>query len=246
MSASLAGEPVVEARELRKTWRRRLVLDGLDLQVRRGERVSIRGENGAGKTTLLRILCGLVRADSGTARITGFQLPLDWQSARRSIGYLPAGNSGMYARLSVLQHLELWARLGYVAPPLRQERIEWAIDVLQLSDIAFHRADRISTGQRQRTRIASILICRPTVILMDEPTLSLDESGKHAFEKAIEDCVRSGSTFLACLPTGASEDWVSDRQLMLAQGKLSSDAKKTRVAHTSPAGEIRSIGPPTV
>src|SRR5436309_15467774 len=116
-----AVSAVLELAGLVKRWGkdRPAVLDGVDLTVRPGEVVGVLGRNGAGKTTLLRIAAGLITPDAGGVLVQGLDPRRERSEYQRRLGFLSAGNSGLYGRLRVEHHLDLWAALAYVAPNRR-------------------------------------------------------------------------------------------------------------------------------
>lgn len=215
--------PRLALRGVTKAWPRQpvAVLDGVDLDLEPGRLVSIVGRNGAGKTTLLRIIAGLIGADRGTIRLDG----LDPIKARREyqqrIGFLSASYGGLYARLSVRQHLELWARLAYVPRPQRRAAIEVAINRFELRDLlAARRVDRLSMGQRQRVRLAMAFLHEPKLVLLDEPWNSLDDAGREILSSALTVFVVGGGSAICASPTGTEIGTHAHLTYAVGDGKL--------------------------
>ena len=169
------------------------MLAGVGLRLPAGMLAFIGGSNGAGKTTLLRLLCGLLEPDAGTVRVHGVLPQADRRAYQRRIAYLSAGNSGLYARLTVRQHLDLWARMTFIPPSERPDRIASALDRFDLGVFARRRADRMSMGQRQRLRIAMALLPPADVLLLDEPTTSLDADGAQRLQAAVRQRLDEGA-----------------------------------------------------
>ena len=207
-----------------KRWPRQQdpVLRDIDLELGGGELAWLTGENGAGKTTLLRIIAGIIAPDSGRVGVCG----LESRSARRAyqqrIGLLTAGNSGLYARMTARQHLDYWARLAFVAPAQRTESVEESIERFELGALAGRRMDRMSMGQRQRVRIAMTFLHRPSLVLLDEPTNSLDDEGSAVLLSAVEDHRRAGGSAVWCSPGGDGPGTQVERKLRLVSGGLES------------------------
>ena len=208
-----------------KRWPRQAqpVLRDIDLQLRAGELVWLTGENGVGKTTLLRIVAGIIAPDTGDVRVCGLEMRKSRRAYQQKLGLLTAGNSGLYARMTVRQHLTYWARLALVALDRRSERVEESIDRFELGTLADRRLDRMSMGQRQRVRIAMTFLHRPALILLDEPANSLDDEGCTVLVGAVEEHQRSGGSTIWCSPGGDGPGTRVDRRLRLVAGGLQRD-----------------------
>ena len=165
------------ARGLTRRYGARTVLEDLHLTLEAGEVALVEGSNGAGKTTLLRIAAGLLTPDDGYMSAFGLDPVYDREGYSRRIGLLSAGDRGLYARLTVTQNLEFFAALALVPRRARGAAIERALTRFTLEPLAQSRVDRLSTGQRQRVRLAGAFLHDPSVVLLDEPAASLDEDG---------------------------------------------------------------------
>ena len=161
------------------------MLDDVALSLAPGTLASLTGVNGVGKTTLLRIVGGLIAPDSGTVTVDGLAVESQRREYQRRIGLLTAGQTGLYARLGARHHLELWARIAFVPRPERRERVERALGLFGLDGFATKRADRLSTGQRQRLRLAMTFLHEPRLVLLDEPATSLDAVGIETLRSAV-------------------------------------------------------------
>src|SRR5919109_3222919 len=161
--------------------------------------VSVTGRNGAGKTTLLRIAAGLISPERGTVRLVGFDVERDRTEFQRRLGFVSAGNSGLYARLKTRNHLELGSRLALVTRRQRDGLIARTREEFALNPLWNKRVDRLSMGQRQRLRLALAFLHQPEVVLLDEPTTSLDEGGIAVMSTALESLKARGGAALVCL-----------------------------------------------
>jgi ABC-2 type transport system ATP-binding protein len=196
------------------------VLDGVDLTLDAGTRTWVGGRNGAGKTTLLRIAAGMIDCDRGEARVWGFTLRENRARYQRLVSFLPAGDRGLYARLTVRHQLTFWARIGMIEPRSVPSMVEETIDEFELRELADRRVDRMSMGQRQRLRIAMTFLTEPEVVLLDEPLTSLDAEGAEILDRSIEKLIADGGTLLWCSPSGEHLDREFDTRLVLGQGRL--------------------------
>ena len=196
------------------------MLSGLDAAVEPGTSVSITGANGAGKTTLLRIAAGLIVPEQG--RVSSFGLDPERQRTefQRRIGFLSAGNTGLYARLKAEHHLDMWARLALMPKRERAPAIVRAVERFGLAELRGRRVDRLSMGQRQRLRLALAFLHDPRVVLLDEPATSLDEEGIAAVQAALDDLKADGGAAVVCLPSGWDEVLSVDSRFSLHHGRL--------------------------
>jgi ABC-2 type transport system ATP-binding protein len=196
------------------------VLEGVDLTLDLGTSTWVGGRNGAGKTTLLRIAAGLIDPDRGRAQIWGFTAAENRARYQRLLSFLPAGDRGLYARLTVRRQLQFWARIAMLDPAQVRSRVEETIGAFDLEELADRRVDRISMGQRQRLRIAMTFLAKPEVVLLDEPLTSLDAEGAEILERAIAELIARGGTLLWCSPSGEHLDRHFDARWVLAGGRL--------------------------
>ena len=200
---------------------RRVVLRDLDLGIAPGTAVCVTGGNGAGKTTMLRLATGILAPNAGEVTIEGISTDERWREVHRRIGFLSAGDRGLYARLSVQGHLAFWAALAFVARGERKQVVADALVRFGLSELAMRRADRLSLGQRQRLRLALTLVHRPSVVLLDEPRTSLDADGLEILCSSVREVLDRDGAVIWCAPLGEAQPLSFDRTLILADGRLS-------------------------
>jgi ABC-type multidrug transport system ATPase subunit len=217
--------PLVSFQGIWRHWgrgsKRWAVLRGIDLDVAPGTVTGIGGRNGAGKTTLLRIATAILTPDAGTVTIDGLSSDASWREYHRRIGFLSAGDRGLYARFDVRGHLEYGARIAFVPRARRGEAVEEALVRFGLADLAKRRADRLSQGQRQRLRLALTVVHRPKVLLLDEPRNSLDDEGLAMLSRAIGDVVGEQGAVIWCSPAGEDQPVGFDRAYVIEDGQLS-------------------------
>jgi ABC-2 type transport system ATP-binding protein len=224
VSSPSAGEEAAPLRlsGLRKRWRKDLplVLDDLDLTLHPGKTAWVGGRNGVGKTTMLRVAAGLIEPDKGRAEVWGVGPNENRARYQQLVSFLPAGDRGLYARLTVRSQLEFWARIAMVPRAEFRQTIEAAIEQFDLHDLANRRVDRMSMGQRQRLRIAMTFLQQPEVVLLDEPLTSLDEEGGVLLQAAVAEVLAREGTVLWCSPSGEHLDITFDSHWMLENGRL--------------------------
>jgi ABC-type multidrug transport system ATPase subunit len=207
-----------------KSWdpRRAPVLDGVGLEVGNGSTHLVTGRNGVGKTTLLRVAAGLLTPERGTVRLDGLDPERNRREFQKRLGFLSAGNTGLYARLKVQQHMEFWSRLALMPRERRSAAIDRALDVFELTPFVERRVDRLSMGQRQRLRIALAFLHEPVLVLLDEPTTSLDADGVDLLERALGQLKARGGAAVMCAPSGKDLRLTFDREHTIAEGRLES------------------------
>ncbi len=197
------------------------VLDALELQLEPGTLTWIGGRNGAGKTTMLRVAAGLIEPDGGTASVWGLTAARHRARYQQLVSFLPAGDRGLYARLTVRRQLEFWARISMVPARRVDVVVEHAIADFALAELAAHRVDRMSMGQRQRLRLAMTFMTEPQVVLLDEPLTSLDAEAASILVRAVQRVRGEGGVVLWCSPTGEQPALSLDAAWVLDRGKLS-------------------------
>lgn len=220
--ADAARRAPLVLRALTKRWHTDLppVLDGLDLTLEPGTITWVVGRNGVGKTTMLRIAAGLIAPDSGCAEVWGMSADEDRVRYQQLVSFLPAGDRGLYARLTVRRQLEFWARIAMVPRQRFRQAVQEAIETFDLGELAERRVDRMSMGQRQRLRIAMTFLARPKIVLLDEPLTSLDGEGAELLSAAVQELLARDGAVLWCSPSGERLDVEFDAHWMLERGRL--------------------------
>jgi ABC-2 type transport system ATP-binding protein len=166
----------IEATGLTKRYDAVVAVDDLSFRVQPGEIYGLLGPNGAGKTTTILMLLGLSEPSAGTARVVGLDPAREPLEVKRRVGYLPDA-VGFYGRLSGRENLAYTARLNGLDPAGVEERITELLGQVNLLDAADRPADGYSRGMLQRLGVADALIKDPDVLILDEPTASIDPSG---------------------------------------------------------------------
>ena len=198
-------------------------LNGVSLKVGPGETCGILGPNGAGKTTLIKILATLILSDSGHADIFGYDLAAQPQHVRKLIGLVNTSERSFYWRLTGRQNLGFFASLyNLLDPDEGRKRIENLLDLVDLIDKADTPFMKYSTGQKQRLALARALLASPQVLLMDEPTNSLDPVAASEFRaftrKELKE--KQGKTVLWCTHNLKEAQEVCDRLAIIHRGKV--------------------------
>lgn len=163
---------VLSVRALTRRFGEREVIRNLDVTARRGERLAITGPNGSGKTTLLRCVSGTLTPSSGRVEICGHAAGST--PARRAVGISLSQERSFYLRLSGRDNLLFFARLRHRGERRARQAVEALVAELEIEAIAAERVDRCSTGMVQQLALARALLGEPALLVLDEPTRSLD------------------------------------------------------------------------
>ncbi|MDX6583391.1 MAG: type transport system ATP-binding protein [Solirubrobacterales bacterium] len=218
----MVGAPVFSLRDIVKRWPGMpgAVLDGVSLRLAEGEAVGVHGRNGSGKTTLLRVAAGLITPDAGVVDLQGSSPEASRREFQRRIGFVSAGNGALFARLTVDHHLAFGARLALLDANATRDACATVVDDFALDELRGKRVDRLSSGQRQRLRLALGLLHSPAVILLDEPSTSLDEPACRLLEGTLERRLASGAAAIICSPSPSADGLRLDRSLLVRDGSL--------------------------
>ena len=198
------------------------VLKGVSCEIAEGEFFGLLGPNGAGKTTLFKILATLVLPDEGTATIAGLDVVQDARAVRRVLSPVIADERSLYWRLSSLENLELYGVLQGLTTAAARGRAAELLQVVGLDDTGTKMVGSFSSGMKQRLLIARALIGRPRILLLDEPTRSLDPLSARRFRAFLREEIteRQGCTVLLATHNAEEALDLCDRVAVLDRGRL--------------------------
>ena len=215
----------VETHNLTKVFKKRrnsvtVAVEGVNLSVQTGSVLAILGPNGAGKTTLLRILAGLALPSSGDARICGLDVIQEEGRARGLVGVSLGDDRSLYARLSGQQNLEFFAALHGLSRREARQRIDEVSNVLEIP--LDQTVQESSSGIRQRLLIARALLHDPAVLLLDEPTKSLDPASAQGLRGFIKERLARhlGKTVVIATHNLAEAESLGDQIAIMKRGRI--------------------------
>ncbi len=186
---------MIKADNLIKDYGTVRALQGISFEIKDGEFYGLLGPNGAGKTTTISILSTIIAPDQGSVQIAGYDLKKDPEQCKRSIGVVPQ-EIALYNKLSAYDNLLFWGSLYGVAPATLKTRIDEILTLFGLSDRKNDRVDTYSGGMKRRINIASALLHRPKVLLMDEPTVGIDPQSRNLIFEVLEKLHKEGMTII--------------------------------------------------
>jgi ABC-2 type transport system ATP-binding protein len=198
------------------------VLRGINLEIREGEVLGLLGPNGAGKTTLVEILATLLLPTNGRARVCGHDVVHEGAAVRKVVSYCASASDNFYPRLSAIRNLEFFAVLNDLPPQQARDRIQEVLAQMGLGEKGGVPFQQYSDGMKQRLAFARALLKEPILVLLDEPTRSLDPISQGEIRKLIRGLLieRLGKTVLLVTHSLAEAEQVCDRLAILHRGQI--------------------------
>ena len=187
--------PVIEAKELTKSFGTFTATNHVNFQVRRGEIFGLLGPNGAGKSTTFKMMCGLLKPSSGQALVMGLDLKKKSSEVRQKLGYM-AQKFSLYGGLSTTQNLTFFSGVYGLSGAEQKNRVEEMVNAFKFTPILSRNADDLPLGYKQRLALACALMHRPDILFLDEPTSGVDPLTRREFWLHINSMVEKGVTVM--------------------------------------------------
>ncbi len=184
---------VIDVRGLSKSFGQKMVVRNLDMQVAKGEIYGFLGPNGSGKTTFIRMLCGLLRPDSGSGVCLGYDIQKESHRIKPLVGYMSQRFS-LYEDLTVRENLNFMARIYKVRN--RKRSVEACIERIGIGAFRNQLAGNLSGGWKQRLSLAACILHEPKLLLLDEPTAGVDPGARRDFWDQVHELASEGITAL--------------------------------------------------
>ncbi|HEY1634072.1 MAG TPA: ATP-binding cassette domain-containing protein [Acidimicrobiales bacterium] len=215
--------PALACRGLRHQFGDHIAVDGIDLTVWQGEVFGLLGPNGAGKTTTIRVLNTLLPIQGGVVEVLGYDVRRSPMAVRRLLGYVPQQLS-VEAALTGRENVTWFARLFDVPRRERKRRVNDALDVMGLGDVADRLAGTYSGGMIRRLELAQALVNRPALLVLDEPTVGLDPVARDGVWLRVEELRQAtGMTVLLTTHYMEEADALCDRIALMHLGRIQSE-----------------------
>ncbi|MGO9535245.1 MAG: ATP-binding cassette domain-containing protein [Syntrophobacteraceae bacterium] len=228
-------ELVVEVHNLTRKFGSFTAVDNVTFQVHRGEIFGLLGPNGAGKSTTFRMLCGLLPASGGTLSVAGMDLRYARASARQRIGYV-AQKFSLYRQLTVMENLKFFAGAYGLRGSSKSERIDWALDQLDLRSQAGLTCGGLPEGFKQRLAMACALMHQPEILFLDEPTSGVDPLARRDFWRRISALADEGVTVIVTTHFMEEAEYC-DRMVIMVDGQVLATGTPADIRRRAPARE---------
>ena len=208
----------LQTRNLHKTYDKEVkAVQGIDLEIKKGEVFGLLGPNGAGKTTLIKMLVGILKPDKGEILFNGIKLN-GTTELKGMIGYAPQ-ELVFYPFLTVLENMQLYASLYSIKNT--RKRIDEILELFQLTELSKRQAEKMSGGQKRRLNIALSLLHSPQILFLDEPSSSMDPQSRNVLWESVEQLKeKEGVTILLSTHLMEVADKLSDRVAIIDHGKV--------------------------
>jgi ABC-2 type transport system ATP-binding protein len=227
-SDQVLGAPILSASGLVKQYKRVRAVDGVSLRVDAGERVGLLGPNGAGKTTTLMMLLGVITPDAGQVEISGFELPKQRSRAMEEVGFA-AGYLPLPERIRVVEFLELFGRLYGLRDP--GPAVQAGLERFEISHLAKAMGNELSSGQRTLVGIVKATLHQPRLLVLDEPTASLDPDVALRVRTGLERlCADEGTALLVTSHNMIEVERLCDRVIFISGGRVVADGTAAEVS----------------
>jgi ABC-2 type transport system ATP-binding protein len=195
-------------------------LKGVSLEIRPGEIFGLLGPNGAGKTTLIKCLTTLLLPTRGDAWVNGYHLTKDDNLIRASVGCMLMGERGLYWKLSGRENLIFFGALYHLSPADRRRRADEIIDRLDLGEIADRTVETYSSGQKMKLAFGKALINDAPLLILDEPTNTLDLPSARELRAVVRDLNQAGKTVIYTTHIMAEAEMMCDRVAIIDRGQV--------------------------
>ena len=209
-------------------------MDGVSFKVQRGQTVGLLGPNGAGKSTTVSMICGLLRADSGSVTLDGEPITLGHSPAKQKLGLVPQ-DLALYEDLPTIENLKLFGALYGLKGAALQARCEAVLELVRLSDRAKDKPSTFSGGMKRRLNIAAALLHDPQLLVLDEPTVGVDPQSRNAIFDTLEALKAQGRSLIYTSHYMEEVERLADHIVIIDHGKVLADESPSALYQRLPA-----------
>jgi ABC-2 type transport system ATP-binding protein len=210
---------MIRTEDLSKNFDQFIAVDGVDLEVGKGEVLALLGPNGAGKTTTVRMLTSILKPTRGRAWVAGYDVIEEPAKVRASVGVLTE-HHGLYQRMPAHEYLDFFGQIYRLDKAKRHERIEYLLTQFALIDAIDRRIGEFSKGMRQKLALARAMLHDPEVLLLDEPTSAMDPESSRMVRDAIKQLRGANRSVIICTHNLAEAEDLADRIAIIRHGRI--------------------------
>lgn len=218
----MTNQTIVEIHNLQKTYNKKQVLHGIDLNITSGQIIGYIGPNGAGKSTTVKILCGLISEFEGEVRIFGKDLRTQTLEIKKQVGYIPE-NAVLYESLTPMEFMNFIGQMRGLESDVTRVKAEALMHIFEMKPNLNQRIATFSKGMRQKVMICSALLHNPDLIFMDEPLSGLDANSVIMVKEMLIHLSHEGKTVFYSSHLMDVVEKISDRIILIDQGKVIAD-----------------------
>jgi len=212
-------EPEIVIENLTKKFEDVIAVDGLSLEIDKGELFGLLGPNGAGKTTVIKVLCGLLEPSSGSAHVGGCDVRKDASKVKELIGVCPQ-DTAAYSFLSGRENVELFGNLHAMPKEKLKKNTDGLLEKMSFAEDANRRFGKYSGGMKRRINLIMALVHDPEIAFLDEPTVAMDPQSRHAVWDFIRELRNRGKTIILTTHYMEEAEELCDRVGIIDHGKL--------------------------
>lgn len=228
---------MIDVQKLAKSFGNIQAITDISFKAGDGEITTLLGANGSGKTTTLRIICGLIKANSGEVNVSGKNVSEYPIEIRENLGFVP-DEFGLYPRLTAREHIEYFAGFHDLKGTEKSEAVDDILTLFNMHDLADRRTEGFSLGERSKVALARTLVNRPQNIILDEPTRGLDVVNIRLLREILKVLKAQGRCILFSSHIMAEVEELSDRVVIISDGQVVADAPPEEIVKTQGAQNL--------
>ena len=217
--AEIVQKSIIVIENLTKKFEDVTAVDCLSLEIEKGELFGLLGPNGAGKTTIIKILCGLLKATSGSAKVAGYDVQKETEKVKELIGVCPQ-DTATYPYLTGRENVELFGNLYAMSKEKLRKNTDELLEKMSLKQDANRRLGKYSGGMKRRINLIMALVHDPEIAFLDEPTVAMDPQSRHAVWDFIRELNRRGKTIILTTHYMEEAEELCGRVGIIDHGKL--------------------------
>jgi len=236
----MPNSAIIRTQDLTRKFGKLTAVDHLNLEIEEGEIFGLLGPNGAGKTTTILMLTTVIRPTEGTATVAGFDIKKSPHKARELIGVCFQEPKLLWVS-TAWDVLNWHAKVCGLSAQERKRRVKWILEEMNMWDDRRKSVHALSGGTKKRVEIAKILIQRPRIAIVDEPTAQIDVVGKHRIWNMLRELRKEGSTIILATNELQEADALSDRVAIMHKGKLLVCDTPKKLKDSIPGGDVMEV-----